>query len=215
MKLTLLYIALHCFTLHAYNIKNDVDKFGLTNIYTKLVNDRGNGFPGLKGTRNFRAVLSNTMYRGGKLNPAGNQNPMTEEGLINLCKAGFTTVVYLYSINFNSAPTHIDCKTNRLEYKQITFTQTRKLLELVYSNIKTGNYSYLHCHNGYHASGRISALALRQFCDLSGTDAVAYWIKNTDGTDNGDYESHKTYIRNFVPYSDLNLTLEEKEGVCF
>ena len=41
----------------------------------------------------------------------------------------------------------------------------------------------MHCWNGWHASGYISALSLRQFCGVSGSDAVAYWIRNTDNND--------------------------------
>ena len=191
------------------------DQFGLTDVYTKLVNNDGKGYESLGGTRNFRVVLRNAMYRGGKVNPDGNQNPLTLEGLTNLCNAGFSTAIYLYSINFSSAPKIVHCKDRTLVYKQITFNKTKELLSLIYSDIKNNTLSYFNCHNGWHASGRISALALKQFCGWSGKDAVKYWIKNTDGTDNGDYESHKTFIRDFVPYSDLMITEKEKQKMCF
>ena len=40
---------------------------------------------------------------------------------------------------------------------------------------------YLHCWNGWHASGYISALILKQFCGMSDIEATAYWDLGTDG----------------------------------
>jgi hypothetical protein len=51
------------------------------------------------------------------------------------------------------------------------------------------------CWNGWHASGYISALSLRQFCGVSKSNAVAYWIRNTDNNDGPEYDDYKNNRR--------------------
>jgi hypothetical protein len=209
------------------------DRYKLTDPYSKLVNDKGAGFDDLYGVRNFRMVLPGILYRGGANNlyhrdrsvRRKNENPLTDDGLQNLCEEGFGHVVYLYRTNFKSAQHHRRCQSilredfeqEYLQYSPFSRTQTRKILELVYETIK-GYQSgpvYLHCWNGWHASGLASALALRQFCGWSGEDAVRYWDKNTDGTAKSpSYEGHRRQIRNFKPESDLLISPETQALIC-
>src|SRR4051812_16425061 len=67
-------------------------KYNLPNSSAKLVDNYGNGYEDLYGTRNVRAVLSGILYRGGannyyhKVEPRDNHNPLPDDGLENLCK---------------------------------------------------------------------------------------------------------------------------------
>lgn len=72
----------------------------------------------------------------------------------------------------------------------------------------------MHCWNGWHASGLVSSLALRQFCDMSGKDAVAYWNQNTDGNNGSGYDSIRQRIIDFKPLSQYKITDKEKRLIC-
>jgi protein tyrosine/serine phosphatase len=64
---------------------------------------------------------------------------------------------------------------------------------------------YLHCWNGWHASGYISALALKQFCGTTDEAAVQYWDKNTDG---------QNKIRAFIPRQKFNISSDIQKNIC-
>lgn len=61
----------------------------------KLVDNTGEGYDALYGTRNVRAVLNGVYYRGGANNyynkhlKRKNSNPLPDEGLLHLCEEGF------------------------------------------------------------------------------------------------------------------------------
>jgi hypothetical protein len=52
-----------------------------------------------------------------------------------------------------------------MHYPQIRISKARVLLETIFAAIKDSEMGpiYMHCWNGWHASGYISALSLRQF----------------------------------------------------
>jgi hypothetical protein len=199
---------------------------------SKLVDNHGNGFEPLYGTRNVRAVLSGIYYRGGANNAynrshkRANQNPLPNEGLQNLCEEGFSTALYLYSTHFSTAPHTVNCKmndgsSNQLVYKQVSIlsasnTQIHDVLALILSSLRDPNKGpiYAHCWNGWHASGMTAAFTLKQFCGFSAAQAVAYWNVNTDGNDGSAYNGIRNKIKAFVPFPDLSLTAEEKAAVC-
>jgi hypothetical protein len=204
--------------------------FPLKDGYEKLTNNRGNGFEGLYGTRNFRVVLHGVAYRGGannmfhRDNKRDNMNPLPNDGLENLCKFGFSQAVYLYKENFETAPVETFCQTKRasnvIAYSQLSpnvQAEAYETLRRVYEVIK-GRASgpiYLHCWNGWHFSGMISAFTLRQFCGVSGDDAVAYWDANTDGNNKEpQYESLRRRIRAFSPYPEFQITPSESAAIC-
>lgn len=202
-------------------------RYGLNNIYDKVVDNHGNGREELYGVRNFREVLKGVVYRGGANNlyhrdhPRDNSNPLPTDGLNNLCEEGFQNAVYLYAKNFDKAPPRVQCHSirgeNRLHYSQLHFIeQSRAILELMHDAILDPSKGpvYVHCWNGWHASGMVSAFALRQFCGFSGNQAVAYWTRNADGTDHGGYESIKRRIRDFRPYSDLQIDAATRARIC-
>ena len=201
------------------------DIFDLECAKDKATNNRGNGNPVLYGTRNFRTILHGVAYRGGgnnyyhKTNKRNNKNPLPNDGLTNLSKLNFEAAVYLYKVNFDTAPSEM--KTNdghTLNYYQISGNEKkemRQLLEMTYESISNPNKGplYLHCWNGWHQSGYVSAVLLRQFCDLGPEEAVFYWKNNTDTWNNG-YDRIKTAIRDFQPYDDITISSEIKEKIC-
>lgn len=208
------------------------DRYELHSTTQKLINDRGDGYDSLYGTRNFRAVLAGVLYRGGannKYNRYGardNRNPLPDVGLRNLCEEGFATAVYLYPDHYETAPPKVDCvdrrtgRPNTLAYEQVgpyNERSVRDLLALVHRKAKNPaeGPAYFHCWNGWHASGLISAYALRQFCGLSGDEAVKYWDANTDGNNTDPaFAKIRANIRAFTPYADLELTPAERENLC-
>lgn len=207
-------------------------RYPLKNVYDKLVDNQGNGFTPLYGVRNFRAVLSGVVYRGGANNVYNihqkrpNMNPLPNEGLDHLCQEGFGTAIYLYSTNFNTAPKVTRCQSifgdaNEVDYQSENVlsnsTDLRAVLKVVYDRLTSSRDQrpiYIHCWNGWHSSGFTSAAILRQFCGFSGDDAVKYWNKNTDGNNGSSYEPIRKKIRAFQPYAEFAISSELKKQVC-
>ncbi len=208
-------------------------KYPLTDPYKKLVDNRGNGFEALYGVRNLRAVLNGVVYRGGANNVYNkygkrlNSNPLPNIGLENLCKEGFGTSIYLYSTNYSSAPKSTRCNSDVLEANTLTYKQesvlsdsgaAKRVLNFIYQRLTSPVESrplYLHCWNGWHASGYISALTLRQFCDYSEEQAVNYWNTNTDGNNvSPGYDKIRSKIRNFRPDPNLTINSHLKSKIC-
>jgi len=208
-------------------------RYPLSNTQEKLVDNRGLGFEALTGTRNFRAVLNGVYYRGGANNafmkpkPRLNTNPLPNHGLENLCEEGFGRAVYLYSKNYHTAPSSIRCRTrsgeeNHLSYLQISAlsyekSDQRKLIEMIFEHVRNPRLGpiYDHCWNGWHASGFVAAITLRQFCGFSAEEAVRYWNLNTDGANKGKgYDRVRAQIRQFTPYADMALSATERQALC-
>lgn len=221
------------------------DRYQLKDTNEKLVDNRGNGYEALYGVRNFRAVLNGVMYRGGannaynKYGTRANSNPLPTLGLTNLCKEGFANAVYLYTTNYSTAPKSLDCASNlsalgasgapeasgapaknHIEYKQLNASSAsgiKAIFDLVYASIKDPARGpvYVHCWNGWHASGLSAALALRQFCGFSAAAAEAYWQLNTDGTAiDSQYTNIRERIRTFTPLSGYPISAEMKKAIC-
>lgn len=197
-------------------------------LIDKITNDRGNGYEDAYGTRNMRVVLHGVMYRGGsnnsynKYGKRDNQNPMPQIGLDNLCKEGFSSAVYLYTTNFKPYKTIcIDRggKENSFEYVQVSPSSSsniKRLLSRVYDTIqgKTDGPSYFGCWNGWHYSGLISAIALKQWCNFTGTQAVQYWIDGTDSVSNSNYPEHKKTIMDYKVDSSMPIEESVKQVIC-
>jgi len=202
-------------------------RYSLASPYEKLVNNVGEGHDELYGVRNFREVLKGVLYRGGannaynKYGKRDNRNPLPALGLKNLCEEGFKVSVYLYSRNFDSAAPQTHCNSvrgrNTLEYVQFSpMSNPRALLEIIHGAIQDPEQGpvYAHCWNGWHASGLISALSLRQFCGVSGRDAVSYWEANVDGNNEPAYQPIKDQILAFEPYADLSINTATRRRIC-
>ncbi|MGE4130827.1 MAG: hypothetical protein AB7F86_04275 [Bdellovibrionales bacterium] len=204
-------------------------RYGLSDVYAKLVDNRGNGFEDLYGVRNFREVLKGVLYRGGANNvyhrdpkyKRANINPLPLDGLTNLCEEGFQHVVYLYAENYDQSPHQVTCSSLRgpqtMPYSQLgSYAETREILEVVFKSIQDSSLGpvYLHCWNGWHASGYISAISLRQFCGWSGDQAVEYWSRNTDNHDGSAYNALKRRIREFARIPALIPAPDMAAQIC-
>lgn len=206
-------------------------RYPLKNASQKLVSDSGKGPATLYGTRNFRSVINGIYYRGGANNlyfkpKRDNRNPLPEKGLENLCQEGFSQAVYFYSTNFSKASKQIKCKTfdgneNTLHYAQISplayrESDIRTLHGMIFERVRNPRLGpvYGHCWNGWHASGYVAATALRQFCDFTAEEAIAYWNLNTDGNHGSYYDTLRSRIRDFTPDRNMTLTEAEKAALC-
>jgi hypothetical protein len=215
-------------------LKSDVafykSRYQMPDVFKKITDNRGNGFEDLYGTRNMREVLAGVYYRGGgnnsyhRKNPRSNTNPLPADGLENLCKEGFSTALYYYETNYKTAKPINPCnlrttgEANTLNYNQLTafsIKDYKPFLQIIHDRIK-GKLSgpiYGHCWNGWHASGMMAAITLKQFCGFSDAQADDYWVKNTDGNSNG-YDSVRKKVKAFKPISGLEITTEEKSLIC-
>lgn len=212
-------------------IDHYAQRYDLDDVFAKRTDNHGEGFEALYGTRNFRTILTGVAYRGGannKWNRNGrrdNMNPLPEEGLENLCEEGFERSYYLYRTNFETAPRQMQCRTpsgdtRSLDYLQLSpfdEEQSYDILRDVHATIADDSRGpvYLHCWNGWHASGLIAAKILRQFCGYSPEEAVAYWDRNTDGHNKEPrYERIRQRIREFTPYPELRISDQQAASIC-
>ncbi|HEX4926225.1 MAG TPA: hypothetical protein VFV50_19180, partial [Bdellovibrionales bacterium] len=194
-------------------------RYGLKDAVQVKTDGKGNGDERLYGTRNFRVVLNGVLYRGGgnnhkhRVNPRNNTNPLQDDALENLCKEGFTSVFYTYKTGWEKARTNVTCdsfrdSSNRLDYASVDPLKGDGLypiLKAVHKTIespKSNGPVYVHCWNGWHASGFVSAVALIQFCGIDNETAVAYWTRTQD-SDPAKYAGVIKRIRAFQPYQDL------------
>ena len=206
-------------------------RYALDDVFEKRTDNQGEGCEDLYGTRNFRVILKGVAYRGGANNKwhrsdrRDNRNPLPNDGLENLCEEGFRRAYYLYSTNFEVAPEVVTCEfpqdtEHELRYFQMSSTdeiQTYAVLEAISETIENPRRGpiYLHCWNGWHASGLIAAKILRQFCGYSADEAVQYWDRNTDGNNlEARYESIRRRIREFKPYPEFEIGDDMAALIC-
>ncbi len=108
----------------------------------KVIDNFGNGFDSLYGTRNMRTVLHGVAYRGGannyyhKTDKRNNHNPLPDDGIANLCKEGFSHSIYLYKQNWDSAPEYETCDCvneaqNEMEYSQYDYYDKEHIKEML------------------------------------------------------------------------------------
>jgi hypothetical protein len=197
------------------------DRFGLDSIHTKLINNKGNGYDSIYGCRNVRVILKNLIYRGGNNNQLSVQNPLMLRTINDLKKQGFNDIIYLYNRNFDRFfPTErLDSlRDNGINYVCSPALDSSMLINFLLqvhqkANVENPSLTYLHCWNGWHQSGWLSAITLMQFCDYSNEQALKYWTINTDGNYKG-YSHVKNGILSFRPYPNLEFTKEQKEKHC-
>jgi hypothetical protein len=114
------------------------------------------------GMRYIREVLPGVLWRGG--GTAGNEGPLTSEQLDALCTQGFTSVDYAY---IGQSPETL-CG-GKMIYRSVPNAPTRAqdFLTDVYNAIQNNEKVMVHCWNGWHESGEMSAYAIKQFCSTS------------------------------------------------
>ncbi|MCW5883377.1 MAG: hypothetical protein KIT33_00245 [Candidatus Kapabacteria bacterium] len=192
----------------------------------KITDNFGNGFESLYGTRNMRTILYGIAYRGGsnnfyhKTDKRDNHNPLPPDGLNHLCMHGFSNAVYLYSKNFATADKiQVNPETGDTLYYHQNSGNDRKDLKVILLMVKEVIDNpdlgplYLHCWNGWHQSGYVSAATLMQFCNFSNEEAYNYWMDNTDGVNKG-YDNVKKMVRNFKKFDDISIDEETRKLIC-
>lgn len=206
-------------------------RYNERDLMYKVVDNWGNGFDSLYGTRNLRPILHGIAYRGGANNyfhktaKRKNQNPLPNDGIRNLCQEGFSNSVYLYRREFDTAPTADSCgctneSANIMDYHQLDYFDSAhvyKMLKMVYESAINDSVGpvYLHCWNGWHASGFISAVILKQFCGYTSWDAVNYWDLGTDGANKSPrYQTQRERIKKFKPYPEFMLKDDMGNRIC-
>ncbi len=195
-------------------------------VQEKITNNQGEGYDDLYGTRNFRVVLHGVAYRGGgnnyyhKTNKRGNKNPLPLDGLENLLDNGFSTSVYLYSANFDTSPPFLTDEESQdtLAYYQIgggTESELDSILMFTYKSIMNKEVGpvYLHCWNGWHQSGYVSAVLLKQFCDYDDTKSLHYWEDCADNWTRG-YDRIRNKILEFRPKAEYKISKEIQDAIC-
>jgi hypothetical protein len=234
MKIIIALMAISMSSM-AWDIQDVADhyqtRFNNPDIFEHITDNTGEGFEDLYGTRNMRMVLKGILYRGGgnnyyhRTNRRSNINPLPQDGLENLCKEDFSSSVYLYYEKFETAPTSVSCKNrsgwnNRMSYYNhpplLSLPNLKKIFSLVHEQITnfTGPI-YVHCWNGWHASGYTAATALIQFCGMDKEEAVKYWDRNTDGRNTQPkYEKIRNRIRNFKPFKEFQISQDIQSKIC-
>lgn len=159
------------------------------------------------GLRNYRVVIPGVLYRGGNL--SGGQLPLNETGLKSLADKGFSAAVYMYPYSWEKRPT----ATHGVEYTNFgpdtrSRPHVKKFLEKVKDIIENKKGPmYVHCWNGWHASGEMASYALIQFCGMTPQQAQAYWFANVP---NGKI----LRIQKFQLFDDLKISAEDASRIC-
>lgn len=216
-----------CLLLSASSVGQD--RFGLDSAHVKGTNNSGVGDSALWGSRNLRVVLKNILYRGGgnnfHLKPSDPQsfirNPLPLHGIRRLHETGFGSAWYLYSTNFETqypqerldslkrAGFEYECHPNLTDEVVVDFMVGIRGV-IMSPNPKP---MYIHCWNGWHQSGMLSAFTLMQFCGLSNQQALKYWEQNTDGNYRG-YAAVKSRILDYEPDSILEIPDSVRTKIC-
>jgi len=229
LKLLRQNILLASFLLIGSAISAQKDMLGLDSVQTKLVNNKGIGPENLLGVRNLRVVLHDILYRGGSNNfyrretepKTYNSHPLPPWGIHNLRQAGFGGAIYLYSKNFEEdypEPVLDSLFDLGFNYscqpdlnRDVVFTFFEEINTLIHAEKKEP--LYIHCWNGWHQSGMLSAFTLMQFCGLTNQQALKYWEQNTDGAYKG-YPHVKSEILKFKPFDEFKTDSVTRARIC-
>lgn len=202
-----------------------------TDLMYKITDNKGDGFDSLYGTRNMRPILHGVAYRGGannyyhKTDKRDNHNPIPLDGMHGLCQEGFSKGIYLYRENFEESALGdtcncIDSTLNKFEYEQRDYYDSVHVYDMLKSTYESATDPavgpiYLHCWNGWHASGFIAAVILKQFCGYSDWDAVNYWDLGTDGANTSPrYQTQRERIKDFEPYPEFLISDSLQACLC-
>lgn len=172
----------------------------------------------------LRPVIKGALYRSGT---------PSDPALQTLCESGWKRVYSLYGEHTTqTGPRNAsmlrhgrDVRTcqpeggdkRNLEWRSAPSSRMRSLPAIfadVIDSIRNPDHGpvLVHCWNGLHYAGMVSALALRQFCGLSAEQAEAYWRANANRGAN--YPLIIANLQSFKPLPNLTLTAEEQAAVC-
>ena len=171
----------------------------------------------------LRPVLKGALYRSGT---------PSDPALQALCESGWKRVYSLYGEHTTqTGPRNSsmlrhgrDIRTcqaesgqRSLEWRSAPSSRMRNLPAIfadIIDSVRNPEHGpvLVHCWNGLHYAGMVSALALRQFCGLTVEQAEAYWRANANRGAN--YPLIIANLQSFKPIPDLMLTPEEQAAVC-
>lgn len=171
----------------------------------------------------LRPVLKGALYRSGT---------PSDPALQALCESGWKRVYSLYGEHTTqTGPRNSsmlrhgrDVRTcqaengqRNLEWRSAPSSRMRNLPAIfadIIDSVRNPEHGpvLVHCWNGLHYAGMVSALALRQFCGLTVEQAEAYWRANANRGAN--YPLIIANLQSFKPIPDLMLTPEEQAAVC-
>ena len=148
--------------------------------------------------------------------------PLPKSAIQKLCGEGFSTVGYLYPRGFQnrSSSCQWNGRPNTTNYVAMPYLGMRSVkatLQLIHDHIEGTDHrpTLVHCYNGWHASGWLSALALRQFCGLSGHDAWNYWISTAAwGAGHASEQRICKSLHSFSPDPTLKISEANRQILC-
>ena len=212
------------------SLSTSIDEFGFSSIENRMVDNKGRGDKRFSGVRNFRVVLYDILYRGGGNNLHLKDtipkyylwNPMPLYSLRQLQSQGFNQATYLYSHNFEywypkyrldslkDAKFNYKCEPKLDIYLKAFFGEV-----MVRANKQDTGKMIIHCWNGWHQAGMLSAFTLMQFCGYTNEQALKYWETCTDGNHKG-YSKVKEKIINYTkdPFYSFNSLQKERHCPC-
>jgi len=172
------------------------------------------------GIRFLKPVLGGVLYRGGG---PGTHTPLSTEALKKLCESGFSNAIYVYgSGTLADVPcTTRDGKTNTLHYQGITWQGAgqSRIMKMIHDTALDPNQGpiFLHCWNGWHASGSVAANSLQQFCGKSSSQALEYWRRN-EPSSSGSFpnvtDTQSGSIATFRKDPGLELSRNIGDAIC-
>ena len=164
-----------------------------------------------------QAELKNVQHiLGGLITRAGvkNQKPLNAQELNQLCEAGYTNAYFFYS---GAGDQRISCSGGKsIHYRSLNQNAAKDLvIANVAQGLTTGEKTFIHCNNGAHATGYVAAVALRQFCGLSGEQAVNYWNSSLGGypLQEPNRSAVHNRIRSFSPSADMQLNNAQRAAL--
>lgn len=170
--------------------------------------------------KDFQTTIAGVLYRGG----SRGAKPLSDAQLQHLCEEGVGHAIYTYDTGFVKGPartcTMKDGRPGKIEYSYYRFLDKKGIeasMEAIHNSIvnPAAGSTFVHCWNGWHASGEIAAMALKQFCDYSNSQATEYWKANIGDKGNlPKYGRVLTRIENFQPIPSLKLNLKQQSQIC-
>jgi hypothetical protein len=175
---------------------------------------------GVAYIKDYKEAMPGVLLRGG----SRGARALSEEQLQRLCEDGVGHAIYTYDTGFKQAPARTcirkDGKPGRIEYSYFRFLDSAGIsasMKAIHNSIinPAAGSVFVHCWNGWHASGEIAAMALKQFCDYTDEQAISNWKENIGDKGNlPNYGRVLARIRNFQPDAQLRIGLQAQRSVC-
>ncbi len=170
--------------------------------------------------KDYKTTMPGVLLRGG----SRGANPLNEHQLQRLCQDGVGHAIYTYDTGFKQGPARTcvrkDGTQGRIEYSYYRFLDKKGIdasMRAIHNSIvnPSAGSVFVHCWNGWHASGEIAAMALKQFCDYTNDQAIEYWKANIGDKGNlPKYGRVLTRISNFQPDPQLKVGLKAQRAFC-